>query len=58
MLPMHRIPLGCCPFGGDLGVPMDQGGFGPSGVWAHGLRIGSAGALPTELRGQHGSRLG
>ena len=35
---------------------MDQRKFGPSGVCTHDLRIRSTGALPTELRGKHGTR--
>ena len=51
-------PPGLLPFKGNLGVPTDQRKFDSSWVWTHDLRIKSTGALPTELRGQHGSRSG
>ena len=42
----------------NLRVQRGQRKFGPDGVWGHDLQIGSTDALPTELRGKHGSRSG
>ena len=48
-----QIPLGYGPVKENLGVPK----FDLHGVWTHDLCIRSTDALPTELRGQYGSRL-